>query len=58
MEASSAGAERACGAGLLIWDGGVSHLKTQINYSSLTNEQPLGSCISHITNTQSLRESY
>lgn len=33
--------------GCHICDEGVSHLKTQINYSFPTNEQPLGSCKHH-----------
>lgn len=46
-------AERSC----RVCEEGISHLKTQINYSFPTNEQPLGSCNSrHATNTQKAQQ--
>lgn len=48
-EATYSGTDRARGARRPLCDEGTSHLKTQINYSFPTNEQPPGSGTSHRT---------
>lgn len=56
-EATYSGTDRARGARRPLCDEGTSHLKTQINYSFPTNEQPPGSGTSHRTAPQTAQAS-
>lgn len=59
LKATYSVTDRARGARRPLCDEGTSHLKTPINYSFLTNEQPLGSCAGQrATNSRGLGESH
>lgn len=59
LKATYSVTDRARGARRPLCDEGTSHVKTPINYSFLTNEQPLGSCTGQrATNSRGLGESH